>query len=510
MTSEQPPRDALRRYRPLPSINIPLLREERSAVRSRRLVQVAVAATLAVGAFGGVALAYRYASRHDSHDAEQAALAPEDLPAEKPAELPGAAPVEPEQPAHDIAVVPPAPPASEPTPPTEQAPVPRGVASHTQHVFGKALSFRDGLEKNGISHDEANALIDVLDASMDFRRLQPEDTFSIDRDDKGQLLRFEYRSGLTLRYEATRDASGKYKARQIPVPIKVVRVSKGGVVAGSLGDALEGLQLGRTLAGVFTEVFEGRINFSTDTRAGDTFRIILDQEFVDDTFLRYGAVHALEYKGEKAGTQRAFWYAPDGDDGDFYDENGRAMHGGWLRTPLRYDHVSSNYGMRMHPVLKYKKLHNGIDYAAGTGTPVRAAADGIVTWAAEKGPNGNLLTLDHVQGYQTCYAHLLRFATGVKKGVKVKQRQVVAYVGTTGRSTGPHLHFSLKKNGRFVDPWSQLNGPGMPMASSELPAYKRKVRELTAALTRVPIDQPAPVSTPSSPASAEDMGEEEL
>jgi murein DD-endopeptidase MepM/ murein hydrolase activator NlpD len=506
MTSEQPPRDALRRYRPLPSINIPLLREERSAVRSRRLVQVAVAATLAVGALGGIALAYRYASRPDQ-GAEDAALAPEALPSAEP-DLPSTAAVQPDRPMQDTPVLPP--PAPEPAPAAEPSALPQGVASHTQHVFGQALSFRDGLEKNGISHEEANALIEVLDAPMDFRRLQPDDRFSIDRDDKGQLLRFEYRSGLTLRYEATRDAAGKLKARQIPVPIKIVRVSKGGVVAGSLGDALEGLQLGRTLAGVFTEVFEGRINFSTDTRAGDTFRIILDQEFVDDTFLRYGAVHALEYRGEKAGVQRAFWHASGGEDGDFYDEHGRAMHGGWLRTPLRYDHVSSPFGMRTHPVLKRKKLHNGTDYAAGSGTIVRAAADGTVTWAGDKGPNGNLLVIDHVQGYQTCYAHLLRFATGIKKGVKVKQRQVVAYVGTTGRSTGPHLHFSLKKNGRFVDPGSQLNGPGMPLPSSELSAFKRRVRELSGALTHVPIDQPAPVSTPTPAAPPEDMGEEEL
>jgi murein DD-endopeptidase MepM/ murein hydrolase activator NlpD len=510
MTSEQPPRDALRRYRPLPSINIPLLREERSAVRSRRLVRVAVAATLAVGALGGVGLAIRYATRHDTHPSDEAALAPEELTRATQPELSGALPSEPPpDTTHDAPAVL-APTVNDPLPPVQPTELPRGVASQTQHLFGNALSFKEGLQKNGVSPEEANALIEVLDAPMDFRRLQPDDRFTLARDDKGQLLRFEYRSGLTLRYEAVRDAAGKFKARQIPVPIKIVRVSKGGVVSGSLGDALEGLSLGRTLAGVFTEVFEGRIDFSTDTRSGDTFRIILDQEFVEDTFLRYGAVHALEYRGEKAGVQRAYWHAAEGDDGDFYDENGRAMHGGWLRTPLRYDHVSSPFGMRMHPVLKRKRLHNGIDYAAGSGTPVRAAADGTVTFAGDKGPNGNLLMIDHVQGYETCYAHLLRFGTGIKKGAKVKQRQVVAYVGSTGRSTGPHLHFSLKKSGRFIDPASQLNGPGMPMSSAQLPAFKRKVRELTGALERVPLDQPLPVSTPSTAAHPEDMGEEEL
>lgn len=502
MTSEQPPRDALRPYRPLPSINIPLLREERSAVRSRRLVRVAIAATLVVATTGGVA-----ATAHLVHE-DDAPLAERPLGAEEaPAGEPG--------PEHAIAAAeqPPegddaqraiaqleeeAPDRSrEPEPEAPALPVSPEAATRTQHAFGKAVSFRDALEKNGLSRDESNQLIDALGSVMDFRRSQPEHTFTVERDSQGKLVRFEYRAGLTVRYEAVRDSSGKLKAKQIQVPVKVVRVSKGGIVTGSLGDALEGLSLGRSLAGVFTEVFEGRINFSTDTRAGDTFRIILDEESVEDTFLRYGTIHALEYKGAKTGLLRAFWFTPNrGEDGDFYDENGRAMHGGWLRTPLRYDHISSPFGMRVHPVLKRKKLHNGIDYAAGMGTPVRAAASGTITFAGPKGANGNLLVISHAQGYETCYAHLLRFATGIKKGVKVSQRQVVAYVGSTGRSTGSHLHFSLKKNGVFIDPATQLNGPGLPLPAQRMPEFKRKVKELTNALGRVPVVQPAPVVSP--------------
>jgi murein DD-endopeptidase MepM/ murein hydrolase activator NlpD len=512
MTSEQPPRDALRPYRPLPSIDIPLLREERSAVRSRRLVRVAISAMLVAAAAASIALGIHYVSRPSSapQDPSEPALSPEESQGAIALPEPSAA-VEPEPVQPEVALPLPAEQAALPVPKPSQ-PTTDGAAksaSRTQYTFGKALSFRDALEHNGLSHDEANALIEVLDAPMDFRHSQPEDVFAVERDSTGKLVRFEYKSGLTLRYEAARDGQGKLKARQIPVPIRVVRVSKGGVVSGSLGDALEGLQLGRSLAGLFTEVFEGRIDFSTDTRAGDSFRIILEQEYVDDTFLRYGAVDALEYKGVKAGTQRAFYFASGDDEGDFYDENGRALHGGWLRTPLRYDHISSAFGMRQHPVLKRKLLHNGIDYAAGSGTPVRAAADGVVTWSAAKGANGNLLMLQHNQGYETCYAHLLRYATGIKKGSKVKQRQVVAYVGSTGRSTGPHLHFSLKKNGRFVDPASQLNGPGLPMPAKDLAEHKRRVRELSAALARVPIEQPAPVSTPSTHSGGDDTGEEE-
>ncbi len=386
------------------------------------------------------------------------------------------------------------------------------AAQRNDFLFGKAISFKNALENSaGLSTNEANALIEALTGVLDFRRSQPTDKLTVERDAQGKLTRFEYRSGLTLHYETVRQTTGALKARQVPVPIRVVRVTKGGIVQGSLGDTLEGLSLGRSLAGVFTEVFEGKINFSTDTRSGDSFRIVLEEEYVGDALLRYGAVRALEYKGTKRGTLQAFWHEPSDADGDFYDATGRAMHGGWLRTPLRYDHISSGFGMRFHPVLKRKQLHNGVDYAAGSGTPVRAAATGTVTFAGPKGANGNLLAISHASGYETFCAHLLRFAPGIKKGAKVKQRQTVAYVGSTGRSTGPHLHFSLKRQGRFVDPMSQLNGPGLPMAPSELPDYRRRVRELTTVLSRIPLQAPAQIATPSpSEQPVTDMGEEEL
>lgn len=403
-------------------------------------------------------------------------------------------------------------PASPETLPTEPAAKESNRISvsggRSEHSFGNSVSFRDALERAGLSRDESTALIAGLTGVIDFRRSHPEDTFVLERNEQGNLLRFEYRASLVQRYAASCDEDGKWTARQVEVPIRVQRVSRSGVVVGSLGDTLEGLKLGRALTGVFSEVFDGLVNFSTDTRGGDEFRIIFDEEYVDDTFLRYGVVHAVEYKGSRVGRLRAFWHEFKGD-GDFYDEHGRALHGGWLRTPLRYDHVSSGFGMRFHPVLKRKQLHNGIDYAAPSGTQVRAAASGTVVFAGPKGANGNLLVLSHAQGFESFYAHLLRFASGIKAGAKVTQRQVVAYVGSTGRSTGPHLHFSLKKHGKFIDPATQLNGPGLPMPASELPAFRREVRALTSALEKLTPEQPVEVPSTQPSAEPSDIGEEE-
>jgi murein DD-endopeptidase MepM/ murein hydrolase activator NlpD len=504
----------------MPSIDVPLLRSERSALRSRQVARWLLLVALAAAGSAMLALGWIYRQPRDANRDALAALPDEAEDSAPPAPTgsspeptflpdPGAAGVAGDPPPRASASAERAPQTSgEPTSLTTVS-ARLGSASRSSHSFGNAISFRDALERAGLSRDESMALITGLTGIVDFRRSHPEDTFIIERDSQGGLTRFEYKASLTQRYEAAREVSGKWKARQIEVPVRIQRVARGGLVTGSLGDTLEGLKLGRTLAGVFSEVFEGHVNFSTDTRSGDQFRIIFDEEYVEDSFLRYGTVHAVEYRGDKAGKLRAFWHEIKGD-GDFFEESGRAMHGGWLRTPLRYDHVSSGFGMRFHPVLKRKQLHNGIDYAAATGTPVRAGAAGTVTFAGSKGANGNLVVISHTQGYETFYAHLSRFGSGLKSGVKVSQRQVIAYVGSTGRSTGPHLHFSLKRGGKFIDPASQLNGTGLPMPPHDLPDYKRHVRELSSALDKITPEQPAHVSSAPSAANSADLSEEEL
>jgi len=186
--------------------------------------------------------------------------------------------------------------------------------------------------------------------------------------------------------------------------------------------------------------------------------------------------------------------------GEFYDETGRAVHGGWLRTPLRFDHISSPFDpRRMHPILRRIVPHNGLDYAASSGTPVWAAADGEVTWVGARGANGNLVSLRHSNGYETHYAHLSRFASGLERGDRVEQRQVIGFVGSTGRSTGPHLHFGLKHHGRWVDPAEELNGPGRMMPGGHRGRYRRQVRELQRELAEISVE----------PAADEEEDEEE-
>jgi murein DD-endopeptidase MepM/ murein hydrolase activator NlpD len=273
------------------------------------------------------------------------------------------------------------------------------------------------------------------------------------------------------------------------VPIETRRVAGGGRVQTSLGAAFEAAGLGRALIGRFIEAFEGKVNFNTHARQGDTFRIIAEEERINGEFHGWGTVHAVEYVGERAGELRAFWFVPQGDDeGQFYEEDGRAVRGGWLRTPLRYDRISSRFDpRRMHPILRRIHPHNGVDYAAGSGTPVWATADGTISFIGPRGANGNLVALRHANGYESFYAHLSRFAGGLSRGDTVEQRQIIGYVGSTGRSTGPHLHFGLKHNGRFVDPLEEINGPGRMMPRRNLARFRTHANRLKRELRRIEV-----------------------
>jgi murein DD-endopeptidase MepM/ murein hydrolase activator NlpD len=488
-------------HRPLPSVGMPLLRDDVRASRHKQLILALLLVLVAALAGAGAMLVPGAPGPPAENEPVAAATGPA-VPL-------GVGFVPP----HDAG--PPIVDAGPPPPPPEPIaiePAEEPGITRTVHAFGRASGFRSAVIAAGLGGEEADAITGALTGVMDFRRCRPDHHLVVERDAAGGLRRFEYRASITQIYEAALDGT-RWVGRVIEVPIERVRLARGGVVQSSLGAALEQAGLGRTLVGVFVETFEQTIDFNTETRTGDAFRILVDEERIDGQFLRYGAVAALEYRSQRRGLMRAFWFetrAPSAGrpgDGDFHDENGRAVHGGWLRTPLRYDHVSSPFNpRRMHPVLRRIMPHNGIDYAAGTGTPVWSAADGVITFIGPRGANGNLVSISHEGGYESHYAHLSRFASGLVRGATVRQRQVIGYVGSTGRSTGPHLHFGLERNGAFVDPARELNGPGRVLPGGQLARFRAQLPALRAALDAIVIPEVAvvaPAADEERPAAVE-------
>lgn len=447
-----------------------LLRDERRTLRLRRLIGFGLLAAIAIGAavvwVGGRYLpkAWEWANGVLMLETEPAAAAV----------LPVA----------DAGVAPP-----EATAGQAGGELPissRNPGARFSTEFGNASSFRQALLNAGLDVDECAAIERALQHIVDFRRCRPEHRLVIERDDQGKLARFEYHPTATEFASVTRGETGAFVAEQIRKSVERHPIARAGSVQVSIGEGLEEIGLPAGLATYFVEAFEGRINFATDARKGDVFRFVVDEERLEDKLFRYGRMQAVEYHGQRTGKRRAFYFAPEDRHGEFFDETGRAMQGGWLRTPLRYDRISSRYNpKRVHPILKRVVPHLGIDYAASTGTPVWAAADGKVRFAGRKGVNGNLVTIRHANGYETHYAHLHRIRRGIRRGVRVKQRELIGVVGSTGRSTGPHLHFSLKRWSRFMDPAKELNGPGRMLKAKNMGTFKEQVELLRAQLDAI-------------------------
>jgi murein DD-endopeptidase MepM/ murein hydrolase activator NlpD len=478
--------DEERLSRPLPSVGIPLLKEERRAANGRRVLGVAAVVLVATAAFGAAVVVQRAEGKTGLStvpaEATPSALEPTVTTSAAPAPT-SDEPFVPAGAAH-AAILP-------PLTTTDDA---SDGATRTTRRFGRARGFRDAIGNAGASADETAEIERALTGVLDFRHCRPEDELVFLREPTGGLRSFEYHGSPVEYYRAYRTTSGELVGERVEIPVERTRLSKGGIIQTSLGNALTAAGLGPSLVGRFVEAFEGHVDFAVHTRGGDQFRLLVDEERIDGAFHRYGTVHAIEYVGVRDGRLRAFWFEPVPGRGDFFDPEGRSLHGGWLRSPLRYERISSRFNLRRrHPILRRIVPHTGVDYAAGSGTPVWAAADGTVTFAGERGANGNLVVIRHADGYETSYAHLLRIERAARRGATVHQRQVIGYVGSTGRSTGPHLHFGLKRHGQFVDPLPVINGPGQMMAASALPAYRRVVRRLTAALETIPIEASVPV-----------------
>jgi len=209
-------------------------------------------------------------------------------------------------------------------------------------------------------------------------------------------------------------------------------------------------QRGGMSAGVTMElagIFGGVIDFLLDTRKGDTFNLLYEEQYIDGEYIGYGAIQAAQFTNQGE-TYTAVRYRNSEGSTDFYNPEGESMRKAFLRNPVDFTRISDGFNpRRKHPILNTIRAHKGTDYAAPRGTPVVAAGDGRITWASRNGSFGKLVVVQHGEKFQTKYAHLNDYAKGVKKGSRVRQGQVIGYVGSTGGATGPHLHYEFLMDG---------------------------------------------------------------
>ncbi len=315
----------------------------------------------------------------------------------------------------------------------------------------------DVLDRLGADRSEANGAVYAAAKHVDMRRLRPGLDFSVYFEDAG-IETTPRLAGLTFNHNpeaqvlVTRKSDGSWVSRTLPVPLTPSHNQVGGAIETSIYDVA--LKQGANDQQVvdFANIFAYDVDFQREIRAGDTFEITYET-FRNERgeMVKNGDVIYAEIDGQRV--KRRFYRFTTADDGvtDYYDENGKAARKFLMKTPINGARLSSSFGARRHPVLGYTKMHKGTDFAAPRGTPVYAAGNGIIERASRYGSFGNYIRIRHANGYQTAYAHLNGYARGIKSGRSVKQGQVIGYVGTTGRSTGPHLHYEVLVNGKHRD-----------------------------------------------------------
>ena len=304
-----------------------------------------------------------------------------------------------------------------------------------------------------IPSKQFNPVIAGLDPLADFRNSHVGDQYRIELNQAGKILKLRYSRNPLEVYESSLSEDGKrYMARKVDVPIRKDPLRVGCVVHGTLYDSLVRCVEDPKLATTIIKLLSFDLNFYQDVRDGDAIRFLVDKEFVNGRFYRYGPVRAMDYQG-KFDTLRIVHFDDGTPGGQYYKSDGTTVKRNFLRSPVQYARISSGYQKRrFHPILHRWKQHLAIDYAAPVGTPTWAVAEGKVIFRGRRGPSGNLLIIKHADGYQTSYAHLHRFAKNLKRGDKVSQGQVVGFVGSTGRSTGPHLHFAMRHKNKTINP----------------------------------------------------------
>jgi murein DD-endopeptidase MepM/ murein hydrolase activator NlpD len=319
--------------------------------------------------------------------------------------------------------------------------------------FGASESLSAVLARESFGSAAAN-VAKALSKLVDPKLMRAGEHYAVVRDDEGTPISFEYAPTPALRYLVTQKPDGTWQARKEEKPLVVKTTQASGTVESSLYESVSKAGESGALVALLVDLFAWDINFYTDTHPGDHWKVVVEKQYLDGQFYKYGSLLAAEYGG-KTGTFRGFYWNPSGQRGrgHYYDEKGQALAKSMLKTPLRFVRISSKFDRhRMHPILHREKAHLGIDYAAPVGTPVWATSAGKVAEVGMKPGSGNTIVINHGSGLQTRYYHLSRFAKGLKMGKSVEQKEVIGYVGTTGLSTGPHLHFSVYKNGTFVDP----------------------------------------------------------
>jgi len=336
------------------------------------------------------------------------------------------------------------------------------------------------LRRHALHPPDVDGLMAAVRSVFNPRHLRVNQTYRLERTSDGCVRLFEYEVDLerVLQVVVKPEEPHVFEADIVTYDSTTVRTAVTATIsedASSLFEAMTRAGQEPDLTIALAEIFGGELDFRVDVHRGDEFNVLVHRTERDGRFVRYGDVVAASV-GTGGRRLTAVRYSPPGKPADYYDENGRSLKRFFLRSPLRFEpRVTSGFSRaRMHPVLHVVRAHLGVDYRAPTGAPVVAVANGIVTGAGWRGGGGRTVSIRHGNGYETFYLHLSSIASGVRKGARVSQGQLIGRVGSTGLATGPHLDYRLRRNGVFVNPLTEHRKlpPGEPVPASAIAEFE--------------------------------------
>lgn len=321
-----------------------------------------------------------------------------------------------------------------------------------------------------LSPAEIEAICQELKKMTNLRRLKAGDSFRLELNGEGKFAKFSLTVSPVDIFEVILDPSGKWIGEKKDVSIDKYWTHISGEITSNLFSAMNDLQEEDQLVLDFADIFAAEIDFHSDPQPNDRFQIIVEKYYTGKTFVKYGRILYAAYQNRARKLEAIYFPTPAG--GGYYTPQGESLVKAFLKSPLKFTRISSTYtSRRRHPILGGIRPHYGVDYAAPSGTPVWAVADGVVNFCGWNKGFGKQVIIDHARGYKTMYGHLSRFAPGLKKGKKVRQKEIIGYVGATGLATGPHLDFRLVKNGIFRHPLKEISPRAAPLPKKEIPSF---------------------------------------
>jgi murein DD-endopeptidase MepM/ murein hydrolase activator NlpD len=338
------------------------------------------------------------------------------------------------------------------------------------------------LNKTKLSSEDSSNILRALKKLVNIAKCIPGDFYEIVYDElTGEWSNFNYYPSGIFYYEIFKSSESEITTKKKRFETSIVKYEKEGTIESSLWVTMVSYGIPSDVIRAFADIFAWQIDFLTDTKQGDSFKIIYETESVKKREIKLSSrVIAAEYK-TSSDSYKAFYFKTKNGVPCYFDEKGKSIKSAFLKAPIQFSRsrISSFFTeKRFHPILKITRPHLGIDYAAPSGTPVSSIGDGIVLKAQYSGGFGDLVIIKHANGYETYYGHLSKYAKGIKSGNKVKQGQVIGYVGMTGLATGPHLDFRIKLNNKFFNYLKMKQSPSIVLSGEDKINFENNIKNI--------------------------------